>query len=123
MGQQFRLAVKPVVEFQVDFSTNDEGKTRRFVFTMVGERIPAEVLKTEIVDEADGLISDFLVRHLTGWRGQTLVLLEDGTDTPSPAPFSTEALQAMCGVHGLAQVIFQSYLKANSVEGKVKNSR
>lgn len=123
MAQQFRLAVKPVVEFPVDFSINEAGKTKKFSFTMIGERISAEVLREEVVENGDGLIPTFLEAHLSGWRGQQLILVEDGSENPPPADFSVEALRAMTGIHGLAQVIFRGYLLANGVEGKVKNSK
>jgi hypothetical protein len=123
MGQQFRLAVKPVVEFPVEFSINDSGKTKKFSFTVIGERIAADVLREEVVDNGEGLIPDFLKKHITGWRGQTIILVEDGSENPPPADFSPEALDAMNGIHGLSQVIFRNYLIANGVEGKVKNSK
>lgn len=118
----FKLNVSNTVEFPVRIVLNDAGKTRVFAFTLMGKRIPQDQLLEELRRE-DQRIGAFLQTRLTGWRGQTLVVVDDGRDPDdyTPADFSPEALAAMLGITGTSELIFEAYLSANGVQGKEKN--
>lgn len=113
----FKLAIADVVEFGLKFSVNDAGKPKAFSFTVLGQRIAQETLLAELKDP-DLSVGDFLVRHLTGWRGQTL-LIDEYDDTP--AAFSVDALRALLNVTGVAGILLQAYLEANGAKGKAGN--
>ena len=87
----FSLVIADVVEFPSKFTVNDGGKLREFKVTFLGDRAPQGTLAAEM-KEADLSLGDFLARHLTGWRGQSLVI-DDATG--QPAEFSAGALAAM----------------------------
>ncbi len=113
----FSLVIADVVEFPSKFTVNDGGKLREFKVTLLGDRVPQDTLAAEM-KEADLSLGDFLARHLTGWRGQSLVI-DDATG--QPAEFSAGALAAMLSVTGVAGVVFTDYLQANAAKGKAGN--
>lgn len=108
------LAISNTVEFSVKLSIKDGGVLKPFAFTLVATRLEQDEISAKL-DNKEGLSTDFLKEVVTGWKGQRLVLDDEG----QPAEFSPEGLAAMLRVTGLANVCFNAYLK--EVVAKEKN--
>ena len=102
----FVLAVDDVVEVPVKLSLKNKGVHRTFAFDLTCSRLAQDDINTRLEDKS-GKVADFLKDVVTDWKGQKLVLTQDGT----PAEFSSEALDAMLNVAGVATVCFSAYFK------------
>lgn len=121
---KFQLAIGNRFEFPVHLNIRDAGETKTFRFHVEANRLDAEAARRVLTgegDEAGTTVKDFLHANLTGWRGQRLVLDEDG----APAPFGPEALDALLSISGVAGVLYQNYVThlaaASGAEGVRKN--
>lgn len=112
----YKLAISNTTDFPVRFTYKDGDRPREFSFFMLADRLPQDEL-TQAVRDEDRMTTEFLKSKIKGWRGQQLVLDEEGR----PADFSTEAFDAMLSIIGLPAEIFAAYIKACSVTGKAKN--
>lgn len=112
MTKKFRLGVAAIMCFPVSLQImNAKGEVDTHEFTVTGTRYG--------IQERQQLFSkmttvEFMKQAFTGWDGQKLVLNDDGT----PAEFSTEALEAMFDIDGVALVIFNDYVKASAAKEK-----
>ena len=104
----YKLAVSNTVEFPVKLSVNDAGTRRDFTLRLQGQRLSDKYLADIRRDEPDLSTADFLLRHLTGWPEQRLVLNDDGT----PADFNADALGVLLGIVGATPLIFTAYMEA-----------
>lgn len=114
----YKLAIAPVVEFEVKLGFTDGAAQREAKFTLLGNRIDEPELRR--MRSAEGLKKttiDVLLDQLTGWREQTLV--QD--DAGQPAAFSADALRCLLTLPNAANVIFDAYIRAIGVEGKRGN--
>lgn len=110
----YKLVVENTVKVPVKFNMNSEGKIVNFNFSLICDRLTSEQIQ-QALDEKNGLTKDFVKQVVKDWKGQTLVIGDDD----KPAEFSQEALDVMLSSHGLAGIIFASYL--NEVGAKEKN--
>lgn len=111
----FRLVVADIVDVPLTITLNDAGRSASFAFHLQARRLSQDRLR-ELV-ESDVNTVDFLLDHVTGWRGQRLVVDDDDT----PAEFSREALACMLDLVGVAQLMLSAYLEACGAKGKAKN--
>ena len=100
------LAISNNTEFPVKFAIKDGGVLKTFSFTLTAIRLEQSEVKTRL-DDKDGLLKDFLIEVVTGWKGQRLVL----DDAGQPAEFSPEGLSMILDVMGVATVCFNAYFK------------
>ena len=107
----YTLAIADVVELHLKAAVNDGGQDRTFAFHLRAKRMPQQALRDALADK-DLTVKDFLREKITGWRGQRLVLGEDG----EPAPFGPEALDCMLSVVGMETLVLNAYLKAMGAE-------
>lgn len=112
----FKLVISDTVEIPVKFTVNDGPRATQFAFTLVGGRLPIETF-TALPDTPDISLAEFLKEHITGWKGQRLVVDDNGT----PAEFSLEAFDVMFSLVGMGPLAFQAYFEACGTRGKVKN--
>ena len=114
----FKLVIADVVQVPVKATINDGGRPVTFSFTVTAPRLPLDEFRA-LADGANAAesLDDFLMRKLTGWSGQKLVIDESG----QPAAFSPEALRCMLDLVGMAGIIFGAYLEACGAKGKEKN--
>jgi hypothetical protein len=124
MAQKFQLAIGNQFEIPVHLNVRDGSDTKPFKFHVTCNRLDAEQARKALTGEGDaaGLtVQEFLQTNLLGWRGQRLVLNDDGT----PADFSVEALDALLSISGASAVLYQGYITAlaaaNGAEGQRKN--
>jgi hypothetical protein len=121
---KYQLAIGDRFEYPVHLRVRDKSETKDFRFHLEARRMEAEEARQLISGEGDsaGLtVKEFLHQNITNWRGQRLVLDDQGT----PAPFGVEAFDALLSVSGAAGVIYQGYIVAlaasNGAEGARKN--
>lgn len=113
----FRLVVADTVDVPLNFSVNDAGKTVNFAFSLQATRVDQDTLRALVESDSAGTVADFLREHVTGWRGQRLVVDDEG----KPAEFSPEAFGCMLGLVGAAGLMLSAYLEACGAKGKAKN--
>lgn len=122
----YKLAVGDFIDFPVTLEFNDAGTTRKFTFRLVSKRLPEAVLSQHTdqmlssastiggrVDSTNALLQ----AYVTDWRGQTLVLDDEG----QPAPFSAEAFAVMLAQNGASVEISRALTEANRAKGKPGN--
>jgi hypothetical protein len=113
----YKLVISDTVEVPVKFTVNDAGKTSGFQFHLIAQRLPQEAFKALAEGDADRTVGQFLADHVTGWRGQRLVV----DDAGNPADFSPEAFACMLDLVGVAGLAFTAYIEACGARGKEKN--
>lgn len=113
----FRLAVANIVDVPVRLTVTDAGRARTFSFNLLAHRLAQDELRSMTGGDDDRTVAEFLQERVTGWRGQDLVVDDDGV----PAAFSAEAFGCMLGLVGVAGVCFTAYLEACGARGKAKN--
>lgn len=122
----YKLAVGDFIEFPLTLEFNDNGVTRKFAFRLVCKRMPESVLSRHTdqmlsaASTIDGRVeatNALLQAYVTDWRGQTLVLDDQG----EPADFSAEAFAVMLGQNGAAVEISRALTEANRAKGKPGN--
>lgn len=104
----YKLIISDTVEFPVKLSVNDAGVRKDFSLRLQAARLSQEAVSGTFSSEPDLSTADFLRRHVHGWKDQRLVVDEAG----APAPFGTEAFDALLGLAGAAGVIFAAYMEA-----------
>ncbi len=122
----YKLKVGNMLSIPVKLEINDGGpKPVSFSFRLTGERMSADDLRDLIQnagDHAEQSVTEFLHKQITGWHGQTLVMIED---TGQSAEFGREAFDAMLSLPGVAGVIYGAYIteliKAAPPEAARKN--
>lgn len=119
------LRIGNFVQIPVRLEINDAGKTAVFSFRLTAKRLSVDQWRDNFTTEGEHgeqTIKDFLLDHITGWNGQTLVIDEE---TDHPCDFSRDNFALMLGVLGVQSVVFSGYmkevLKASAPEGKAKN--
>ena len=113
----FKLVVADVVDVPLNFTVNDAGKAVNFAFSLQAKRVSQDDLRALVDSDSGASMADFLAEHVIGWRGQRLVVGDDGT----PADFSPEAFACMLGLVGAAGLMMSAYLEACGAKGKAKN--
>lgn len=102
----FKLVIGNKILVKVKGAYTDEnGHQRSFEFQLEQDRISQDELRAAITDKGEDA-GAFIRRTTHGWRGQTLVLTEEG----APAAFNAEALDALLSVSGMAGYCWQAYL-------------
>ena len=105
---KYTIAVDNVVEVPVKFTLKAGKVNKPFAFSLTATRIAQDDIVSKMKDAEfkfkEGLIA---MGVITGWEGQRLVLNADG----SPADFDEDALDALLGVAGVAQMVYLAYLK------------
>lgn len=121
---KFRLKISDQIEFPVSIKVRDGGSLEEHKFHISAQRISADEavdLFTPGSEQGEQTLNDFLLKKLTGWRGQKLVIGEDD----KPAPFDPESLAALLSLPGVAAVIYADYLReisaSSGAEGRRKN--
>lgn len=107
----YTLKIGATLDVPVSFSLRDGAKDVPFSFSLVANRLSAaelQALGERLKEGGDYGDAEFLAEHVADWRGQRLVLADDG----QPAPFSREALDAMCGVVGVQRLLVEKVLAA-----------
>lgn len=106
----FTLKIGAHFDVPVALSLRDGGRDLTFSFTLVVKRIDLDQLKALLDRSAAGEMDDrtFLRDHVVDWRGQKLVLLDDG----KPAAYSDEAMDVMCSVVGVQKLLAERVSKA-----------
>ena len=122
---KFQFAVDNTFDFPVNIDIISGRVRKNFFFHMEGKRLSVEEYQKFFGPNPENpklLTADFLADHITGWRGQSLVLDETG----NPAEFSREAFAAMSSLVGVEMLIFVAYQKAivanDGDSGRRKNS-
>lgn len=103
----YKLAIAPIIEFELPVRVNDGGRMRTFNMRVQGKRLSHEELaeKTKAMKDRE-----FLLEVIVGWSGQKLVLDDE---TGEPAAFGVEALDAMLsGIVGLEHQMARAYVEA-----------
>jgi hypothetical protein len=113
----FRLVVADVVDFPVKFTVNDGGASKPFAINLQAKRLPQDAFRRLAEGGSDATVGEFLAEHVTGWRGQKLVV----DDAGQPADFSPEAFACLLSLVGVAGLAFAAYLEACGAQGKAKN--
>ena len=116
-----KLTIGDVIDVPVKGSVKDGGKDVDFRFTLQARRISTEAYREQFGSESELTKREVLEQHITGWKGQRLVVDEDD----QPAPFSSEAFGLLMSVVGMEDTILMSYLKALQISetgpGRAKN--
>jgi hypothetical protein len=120
----YTLAIEDTLDFPVTLDVQSGRVRRNFFFHLSARRLSLEQYQQHFGPKAENphqSVTDFLQDHITGWRGQQLVL-QDG----KPADFSPEAFGQMLTVLGAEMLIFMAYQKAifanDGDAGRRKNS-
>lgn len=109
----FTLAVSETVLAHVKGATTDEeGRSVAFDFSLVCERKTAEELRA-IVD-SDVLVPNFMKTIVRGWRA----VLDA---QKQPVPFDAGALDQLLNIAGMAGLAFNAYLDACGARARQKN--
>lgn len=116
----YKLSVSNQVLVNVAFSVSDGGKFKPQKFELVCDRVDSSELMQIVKgdDDVESRLSRMkakLLEVVTDWRGQSLVLEDDG----KPAAFCVDALEFMLGIHGVTVLIFNAF--AEQVGAKAKN--
>lgn len=117
----YKLAVSDEVIVPIKVVMKDGGKEKKFAFELVCDRVPDDEFQARIRDEelqdivTNEKIRETMIDITTGWRGQTLVLGDDG----EPADFSKEAFEVMLDASGMLDAVSRSYVQ--TAKAKVKN--
>lgn len=115
MSKKYVVAVSDMVLVTVEGKLADEnGNPKPFKFILVCRRRSANDLKAAL-DDGSFRAQDFMKDVTTDWKGQRLVMEEDGQ---TPAAFCPEALDALLDISGMAMLCFTSYGKAASATAK-----
>lgn len=108
----FNLFYSPHVGVNVRGTLNDEeGIPQPFAFVLKCKRLPADDIKAK-VDDPEGLISDFLLSVVEGWKGVN-------DPQGKPAEYSEEHMRQLLRLPGVALMAFRCYLA--EVGAKEKN--
>lgn len=122
----YKLAVGEFIEFPVKLEFNDAGNARSFAFRLVAKRMPEALVNKHTDDMLSQVATSesrvdktnaLLLAHVTDWRGQHLVLDDDG----QPAPFNADAFAALLALPGAAVEISRAFNEANRAKGKPGN--
>jgi hypothetical protein len=104
---EFKLAIADKIGVKVKGTlTTETGADRPFEFVLVCNRKSNDEMKAVLSDK-DKTAQDFFAAEATGWRGQGLVLTADD----KPADFSSEALQQLLNISGMAALCWHSYVQ------------
>lgn len=102
----FKLAIADRIGVKVEGHTRDDnGAEKPFKFVLVCDRLTGDQVRDTLSDK-DETTTAFFEKRAHEWRGQNLVLDEDG----KPAPFSVEALRMLFTIGGMSAVCWQAYL-------------
>ena len=120
-----RLTIANIIEFPISVQVpGSEGK-RDCHFHLIGKRYSKDTWNEAMQglhDAEGGRDAAFLRASLTGWRGQDLVVDEEG----NAVPFSVEALDLLLTVPGMDIAVFLAYQRAQHASlteaGRAKNS-
>jgi hypothetical protein len=98
-----KIVVSDTVKFETKgFITDAEGVKQAFAFHLVATRLPQEELHTRLQRGSSETTTEFMLSVVKGWSG---VLDETGVQVP----FSTQALQQLFRLPGLASLCFEQY--------------
>ena len=122
----FKLAIGDQIEFPVTLELNDGGTARKFAFRLVAKRRSEVELNRHIdlmlsnastPESRTEATNALLLQKVVDWRGQGLVLDDEG----QPAPFSAEAFAVMLAQNGASVEISRALTEANRAKGKPGN--
>jgi len=116
---QYKLSVAAFLLVPMAFSLTDGDKVTAFEFELQAKRVGEDEFQASIKGEhgvpTNDKIKALMLDIITGWKGQTLVLDEDG----QPATFCREALEVMFETPGVVDIATRNYLK--EVAARAKN--
>lgn len=122
---KYQLAVENTIEIPINVDIRSGRVRKNFYFHVTAQRMSVEDWNVHFGPAAENpnrLVSDFLREHISGWRGQQLVLDEFGKSVE----FDAEAFDLMLTVPGIDMLIFAGYQKAifanDGDAGRRKNS-
>ena len=117
----FKLTVANVIDLPIKATVKDGDKSPEFKFNLQATRMTQAELR-EALNDKELPTRELLLARITGWRGQRLVVGEDG----QPAEFSAEAFECMLSLVGMELIVLNAYLKAvalaDGAAEKEKNS-
>jgi hypothetical protein len=115
MSKKYVVVVSDMVQVPIEGKLNDEnGTAKPFKFSLTCRRRSATEIR-EALDAATFSAQDFMKGVTTGWKGQRLVMEEDGQ---TPAEFCEESFDALLDVSGMAMFCFNAFGKAAGVTAK-----
>jgi hypothetical protein len=97
----FKIAIGNVVQFPVKFTLREGSVDKLFSFTLTALR----VTQSEIDENPERSLKDFLLETVTDWSGQRLVL----TSIDEPAAFSKDALEYLLAQPGMVAIVWSAY--------------
>lgn len=111
----YKLAIEDIVEVPVKFTLKAGAVNKTFKFNLIMQRKTQEEVTTRL-EECDFKFKEFLKTPglVTDWEGQRLVL----DDAKEPAPFEEATFDIMLGAQGVAQVIYNAYLRETGAKEK-----
>ena len=119
------LRIGNFIQIPVRLEINDAGKDAVFSFHLTAKRLSVDQWREHFTDQgehSEQTVKEFLLNHVTGWKGQTLVIDEE---TDHPSDYTSDNFALMLGVLGVQSVVFAGYLKevlkASAPEAKAKN--
>lgn len=122
---KYQLVIDNTVDVPVNLDIGSGRVRKNFFFHLTGKRLSVDEWQAHFGPRAENPhmpVADFLREHISGWRGQQLVVDETGT----PAEFNAESFDAMLSVVGVEMLIFIAYQKAifasDGDAGRRKNS-
>jgi len=104
----YKLTISDVIQFPVKGSVKDGALDVSFNFTMSALRLNTAAFRDAFGPDSKVLARDFLLANVSDWRGQRLVLDDDG----QPATFSPEALDCLLSVVGMEALCVNAYREA-----------
>lgn len=104
----YKLTIGDVIEVAVKGSVQDGADKVSFAFTLRAKRLNTAQFREAFGPESQVLSRDFLLANVSGWRGQRLVLDDEG----QPAAFSPEALDCLLSVVGMETICVNAYRDA-----------
>jgi len=108
-----KIVISDTVGFKVRGSINNEsGIPQPFDFFLTCVRLDHDAIQTKLKSDSDASVIDFMVDVIESWVG-----VRDADD--KPMDYTEAAYRKLCKIHGVAQVVFQTYL--TEVGAKAKN--
>ena len=116
LNKKYKLAISDTMVVPIKGTLSENGKPLPFKFSLICDRLGAQELKEMLTQNDEVLLKDFVSERTRGWKDQTLVLEQDDT----PAEFSSDALDALLDIPGMALMCFNGYVGESNA--KQKNS-
>lgn len=109
-----RIAIANKLKFKVKGTfTDDAGKDLPFDFTLTARRLDTDQIaeKTALGSDATNSVREFVKDVVEDWSG-----VNDATG--QPLPFTTDGLDDLLRLPGVALLVFRAYLENNGAKEK-----